>query len=201
MMTSGKELPNEMELFQRFAQGDMVAFKKIYDQYNPPLSSFIQKMVKSLDLTQEVVQYVWVVVWNDRTKLENVANPAGYLHRLARYKTYNYLKKIALDRDLMQKMARVSTELHNELEEMFDLKHQEALIKDAVQELSPQRKKIWEMSRTQHLSHEEIAEALQISKSTVNNQIVAASAQIKSFLENNGTLLSLATLFSLFKDY
>jgi len=101
---------------------------------------------------------------------------------------------------MMQRVKSYSTEYHDELQEMVDYKDSENLIKQAVDELPPQRKKIWELSRTHHLSHEEIASQLGLTKSTVNNQIVAASSHIRNYLESHGSLLALAALFYFFND-
>ncbi|WP_316831854.1 RNA polymerase sigma-70 factor [Pedobacter aquatilis] len=200
MKFQGKDLPNEMDIFQKFTQGDRGAFKQLYDHYNQPISSLISKMVKLPDLAEEIIQEVWVMLWNEREKMKTVETPAGYLRRIAVYKAFRYLRDISKNRELMEKIKSHSTDFHNELEEMVDFKDSEKLIQQAVDELPPQRKKIWELSRKAHMSHEEIANELGLTKSTVNNQISSASTHIRQYLENHGNLIALAALFLFLQD-
>lgn len=199
MTTLGKDLPNEMDIFLRFTEGDRTAFKQLYDYHNPNLSSLIQRMVKMPDLTEEIIQEVWIYLWNNREKLITVKLPGSYIRRAALNRAFYHLKNIARDHKMMESIKAYSTELHDELQEMVDYKDSEKLIQQAVDELPAQRKKIWELSRNKNLSHEEIATQMGLTKSTVNNQITEASKHIRIYLENHGTLLALAALIIFFK--
>jgi len=195
-----KDLPDEKEIFRRFTEGDRQAFKQLYEHYTSPLFTLIQGMVKIPDLTDEIVQEVWVNFWNNREKLSGVENPGAYLHRSVVNRAFNHLKKISRDKHAMERIRSFSTELHDEVQEMVNFKDSEKLIQEAVNELPAQRKKIWDLSRNQHKSHAEIAELLGITISTVNNQIGFASSHIRKYLETHGTLVALAALVAFLQD-
>jgi len=186
MAAQVRKLINEKAIFAALAEGDEAAFEKIYHCYNPRLAPFIEKMVHSADLTEEIIQEIFVQLWINRHLLADVAHPTAYLFNVATNRTLDYLKKIANNAKLMDRIAYGSTELVNDTEEQVVLRESTAIIKLAVEALPAQRKLIFNLSRVEGLTHEQIAEKLGISRNTVKNQLVTALKFIRIFTEKRG---------------
>ena len=186
------KLINETELFAELAEGNERAFETIYHHYNKRLAPFVDKMVRSPELAEEIVQDIFVHLWLNRQLLANVSHPTSYLFNIATNKTLDYLKKIANNAKLMDRIASRSTEYGNETEERVIFRESAAIIQMAVSALPEQRRLIYHLSRVEGLTHEQIAERLNISKHTVKNQMVHALKSIRIFAEKRASIFSIA---------
>lgn len=186
------KLINENELFAALAEGDERAFETIYHHYNKRLAPFVDKMVRSPELAEEIIQDIFVQLWMNRGILAGVQHPTSYLFNIATNRTLDYLKKIANNARLMDRIAYRSTEFSNETEERLIFKESAQIIEMAVSALPEQRKLIYHLSRNEGLTHEQIAERLNISRNTVKNQMVHALKAIRTFAEKRASVFSIA---------
>ncbi|RNL55565.1 RNA polymerase sigma-70 factor [Pedobacter jejuensis] len=186
------KLINETALFAELAKGNESAFETIYHHYNKRLAPFVEKMVRSPELAEEIIQDIFVQLWINRHLLEDVKHPTSYLFNIATNKTLDYLKKIANNAKLMDKIAYRSTELINDTEERVIFRESAAIIEMAVSALPEQRRMIYHLSRNEGLTHEQIAERLNISRNTVKNQLVTALKSIRQFTEKRASVFSVA---------
>ncbi|WP_316818400.1 RNA polymerase sigma-70 factor [Pedobacter nyackensis] len=192
-------LINEAELFSGLAKGDERCFDAIYNHYSNRLFPFVDKMVRSRNLAEEIVQDIFVQLWINRHLLENVQYPTAYLFNIAANKTLTYLKKISNNQKLVDKISAGYLDYSNDTEEQLILKESAKIIEMAVAQLPQQRRLIWELSRNEGLTHQQIADKLGISTSTVNNQLGHAMQHVRTFMNNRTGLLSLS-IFILLSD-
>ena len=192
MANTVHKLINETELFAELAAGNERAFETIYHHYNKRLAPFVDKMVRSPELAEEIVQDIFVHLWINRRLLANVSHPTSYLFNIATNKTLDYLKKISNNAKLMDRIAGRSTEYTNETEERVIFRESAAIIQMAVSALPEQRRLIYHLSRVEGLTHEQIAGRLHISRHTVKNQMVHALKSIRAFTEARASILSVA---------
>lgn len=190
-------LINESELLAGLAHGDERAFEKLYYHFSPRLFAFVDKMVRNRRITEEIIQDVFIQLWTKRAHIATVAHPTAYIFNIASNKTLDYQRKIASNKRLLEKVMASSSEFHNETEEQLVYNESAAIVQEAIAALPGQRRIIYELSRTEGLNHEQIAEKLGISKSTVANQMVSALKQIRTFLENRSGVFSYAVFFFL----
>jgi len=175
-------LPNESILFHRVAYGDEKAFTEIFYHYSKRIYPFVLKKTKSETIAEEIVQEIFIKLWTNREKLSHIENYESYIFAIAANKVYKHFKKIAGEEKLIKALWDRINELHYGTEEIIELKESEGLINKVIEQLPPQRKKIYQLSREQGLSHAEIAEQLKISPSTVNNQLTEALRYLKQHL-------------------
>jgi len=203
MSANPKILPNERELFARMATGDEAAFADIFFHYIPFLQPHIFKMTRSEEATQDIIHDTFISLWTRREKMPEVENFKSYIFTISTNKTYDWLKKEANERRAIAG-ARVRTmHFENTTEEAIDLNQSAEFINKAVNQLPPQRKLVFKLSREEGLSHEEIAERLNISKNTVSNHLTEALRSIKEYLQKipgatGPALLSIAMAARLF---
>ncbi|SFC03372.1 RNA polymerase sigma-70 factor, ECF subfamily [Parapedobacter composti] len=190
-------LIDDSELFARLARGDERAFEIIFHHYNRRLYPFILKMVRAEEAARELVQDIFVHLWLKRELLADIEHPTSYLFHVASNRTLNFMKQVSRNAQLMAQLAAGATELSYPTEERLAFRETAALIDTAVDQLPTQRKRIWELSRQEGLSHEEIAKRLGISRETVKKQITHAKRYIRRFLADRGSMLSLAVFMAM----
>jgi RNA polymerase sigma-70 factor (family 1) len=176
-------LPDEREIFAKMARGDQQAFAKIFYHYTQRIYGFILDKTKSETLTEEIVQEVFIKLWEKREEIALVSNPGGYIMQMAVNKMYDFLRKMASEEKLKQQVWSSMQTYSNITIEALDLKYSEQLINQAIEQLSSQRKKVFILSKKEGLSRHDIAERLNISVNTVDNQLREALIAIKSYLQ------------------
>lgn len=184
-------LINEKELFAAFAEGDEAAFRQIYHHYKKRLFPFVLKMTHSEDQAEELVQEIFIQLWLSRSAFKTIQYPTSYIFQIASNKTLNHLKKVASNTGLIEKAFYGQPEWSTNTEDTIAFRESRAMIDSAVSELPSQRQLIYRLSREEGLSLDEIAERLNLSRSTVKNQLGHALRSIRDFLEQKASILTL----------
>lgn len=176
-------VPDERIYWKKVAEGDEMAFRKIFHSYNQRLFPFVLKMVKEEVAAEEIVQDTFIKIWENRASIGEMENPGGYVFTISTNKTLNYLKKAANDTRLREKLLLRVKDEQNYAEELLAYKESNELIKGLVELLPPQRKLIYHLSREEGLGYDDIAAQLKISRHTVKNQLVDALRFLRTELK------------------
>ena len=185
------DFDSEQLLFRRVSEGDRNAFRLLFELYSGRLTTFIYKLTKSETVAAELVQDIFVNLWVRRSHLADLNNPQAYLFTMASNRTIDHLRKVSAESKMLDGLwARFSN--HNEAtEEAYNAKECSDLINKAVVQLSVQKQKIFRLSRYEGLKHEEIADYLGLSKSTVKNHLVETLRHIRTYLHHHSETLLL----------
>ncbi len=192
---------DEKHLFSLIADGDTNAFTEIFHKYNSRIYPFVLKMINSDYQAEEIVQEVFLNLWNKRENLRDIRSPQAYIFTMATNRTLNQMKRISNESRLIQEVTVAMRSVHiTTIEEWMDGKETEHLLHDAINLLPPQRQRVYKLSREEGKSYKEIAEELNISPSTVKNHLVEAAHSIKQYLQNTPGG-SIALLFFICETY
>lgn len=184
-------LLNEKELFTRMSQGDEAAFTEIFYHYTQRIYTYILHKTKSPETAEEIVQEVFIKIWKTRENFSNVQNYESFLFTMASNKLIDFFRRMAHQEKLKKEVWSTIQETSNVTIEELDFRHSQELINLAVEQLSPQRKKIFLLNKEQGLTRQEIADLLGLSFSTVNNHLNEAVRLVKEQLEKTpGTSLA-----------
>jgi len=186
----GNNTYTDRELLQQVAGGDTTAFRQLFDLYKIRLFSFVLQMTHSRVDAEEIVQDVFTKLWEGRANLTSVEYPGKYIYTIARNKTLNHLTKLARDRRLLQQLWVNISQSDNATEDLLQAQESQQLINEAVSRLSVQWQTIFQLSREQGLTHEEIAARLGLSKSRVKNILVEILKHIREYLARYSVILS-----------
>ncbi|HVI47502.1 MAG TPA: RNA polymerase sigma-70 factor [Chitinophaga sp.] len=186
----------EKELLLNVSQGDEVAFATLFYTYHNRLGAFVLQLTGSLPLAEEIVQEVFIRIWEKRDKLSQVTYFHPYLYAVAKNYTLSFLKKMG--REMARRQEWEMSVAASQEDDHTVFYH--AIIDQAVAELPAQRQKVYLMSRDEGLRQAEIAERLAISLETVKKHMVLALRSIRSYAlahpEINLLLLLITSLFS-----
>lgn len=185
----------DKQLIELIAQGDETAFTAIYNRYYESLCRSGFKRLQNESIVEELVQDVFVNLWNKAGELDPEGNIKSYLFATLRNKVLHELRSSMV----MAKHARIICQQQNQFAEdsysLMHSKHLEEKFESVVKELPPQCREAFTLSRFEELSYKSIAERMDISVNTVEKHIgKALSILRRAFKEYDITLIALFSL-------
>jgi RNA polymerase sigma-70 factor (ECF subfamily) len=183
------DLYDMRECFQRLARGDASAFETIFEFYKKRVFGLALKMLKSETEAEEIVQDVFLSIWLAKANLSYINDPEAYLFTITYNTIYTRLKKASRNRELLNTIIHHLTEIQNTTDETVAAHETGELINEAIQQLPPQQRAVYELSKQEGLSYNEIAERMHLSRNTVRNHLSEAMKTIRTFLKKAALLL------------
>lgn len=176
---------DEKETIVQLKDGNHEAFAWIYDTYWSQVYNFCRLYITSIEDSKEVVQQVFVKVWEARALIKENENFKGFLFIITRNIIFNQSKK-RFNEDfyklsVLKAYSESNTEAQYEIEEELAVKQLGNYINLLIDKLPPRQKEVFVLSRQSHLSYKEISIRLNISEKTVEHHIAKA---IKFLREN-----------------
>lgn len=167
-----KEYPERYkELVNKIREGDQAAFEELFQNYYSRLCVFSNSYVKSLDLARDVVQEVYIKIWDNKENFYIKQSLKAYLYQAVRNQSLNFLQQ-------KKQMERLEKRLKKQHEISVSSRTEELNTEELsqkvwrlVEELPERRRTIFILYRKHGLSYAEIAEVLGIARKTVENQM------------------------------
>jgi len=184
-------LHDEKELLRLVARGDAKAFRRLFEVYYDPMYSTSLMYTKVHELAEDVVQQAFLRIWEKRGTLETIDQFGAYLFIIARNETINILRKQSSHRTYIQHIRELFDTERDTPEEQMIIKQKRALLHLAVENLPPQQRLAYRLSREKGLSYEEIAADMRLSINTVKGHVSAALRSIREFLQRHRKELTL----------
>ena len=156
-------------------------FKILFERFKKPVHDYVRTITGSDELAQEIAQEVFIRLWRKMGSYDEIENIDFYTFRIARNECMRYFKKAAVETHMLQELQKRMTAENNNVSEYINFKETEGLLDKAIASLSPQRQKVYLLSRRQGMRIEEIAAEMQISYNTVRNHLVEALRQIRHY--------------------
>jgi RNA polymerase sigma-70 factor (ECF subfamily) len=169
-------------MLHRLKQGDEKAFESIYAHYSPKMYGNLLKLLKSTSLAAEVLQDVFVKIWDYRHSIDSSKSFSAFLFKIAENRIYDIYRKSARDKKLAQHFLKTATEAYEHIETTIYQKEHVHFLQKAVDKLPTRRKQIFTLCKLEGRSYEEVSCALGISVSTISDHIVKANRTIKDYL-------------------
>lgn len=177
---------NEQELLEQLSTSDEKSFKLLFDNYNPRLLHYISRFTKCKEMAEELVLDVFMKIWTGRNIMNQVENFNAFLFKIARNKSIDFLRSTAKDPKLKELLwQEIQLSSCEKSDDPLLLHEFEEKVREVIFLLSPQRQKVFNLSRDQDLTHDQIARMLNISKSTVNIHLVESRKFIRLHLSKS----------------
>ncbi|KPK82654.1 MAG: hypothetical protein AMS27_14375 [Bacteroides sp. SM23_62_1] len=175
---------SDYDIITRLKKNDLKTLQDLFDAYYKKLVRHSIKFVMKKEIAEEIVQDIFIRIWNNRETLTIEKSIDAYLFASVRNGSINYLKsKYAKIRFVDLDDTGISPLYHTDEDDIITGELLKAL-HQAIHSLPPRCKVIFNLSRNAGLSNEEIANQLNISKKTVQAQIGIAIQKIKKHLGN-----------------
>lgn len=191
-----KVFPDDIELVTKLQKGRIEAFDLIYEKYSAKLYAFGLKYLRSTAEAEELVQSVFLKLWENHKNLKKGLSFKSYLFTIAYNDICNLFRKRNYEQIFINDTLYENSHPSFSIEESIDYKSVLDQVEQIVDKLPEKQKNIFLKSRKEGKSTKEIAEEVGLSPGTVDNYISEALKFIKSRLRNEDLMLLL--FFSLF---
>jgi RNA polymerase sigma-70 factor (ECF subfamily) len=170
--------------------GEIAALRELFNETNQSLLNYSFRISQDKHIAEEVVQDVFINIWNNRELIDIKGSVKSYLFQSVHNYTINKLIKNKTQRNSLAVLVseeawqyiEANYEVNDYLIEKLESEDTEKLIHSIVEELPQQCREIFFLSRYEGLTNSEIAHKLNVSLSTVKTQIYRALDKIKQQL-------------------
>lgn len=193
------DLP-ENALIDLVKQSDQYAFRELYDRYSGKLYGNIQRMTKSSDVADDILQVVFVKIWENRFIIDTDRSFKSFIYQIAQNAVFDNFRKEARQRALASATSRHREELENSespIEKWLGQKEDKTVLENAVEKLPPRRREIYQLCKLEGLTYAQVSKILGVSTSTINDHIVKASKTLKEHLLHTRYYILLLCFFIL----
>ncbi|MFD2968744.1 RNA polymerase sigma-70 factor [Sphingobacterium bambusae] len=184
---------NDMDLVALVQTDDYDAYTELYRRYAIPLLHHAFQKTKDREDAKDVVQEVFTMLWTKRRDLAINRNLSGFLYKSVLNITLNQLMHQEVKEKYMMSMELYASEQIPVADHLIREKQLTALIEHEVARLSPKMREVFELSRKEYLTHQEIAQRLGLSEQTVSKHITNA---LKILRKRLGIIVYLIMLFN-----
>lgn len=189
MKTVEKISWNEDELFNYVKAGNKDAFEQLYRNHSVGIYCNLRKMTKNDALAKELLQDVFIKVWEKKAVLNPKKPFQFYLFRIAQNSVTDFYRRVRRDNHMIENLRLLTSEItHQPIESVIAGEEEELMLK-AMEALPPQRKKIFILCKLEGKSYEEVSGLLGISTSTIGDHIVKGTKYIRKQLIKAGDIL------------
>jgi len=162
--------------------GNEQAFEQLFRAQYPALCGYARKYLDDVDQAEEVVQEMFFNFWQKKEKLEINISLEAYLFRSVRNSCLNYLKHLKIREEHRLATSHEIRKKEQEVHDSVETLELQEKIENVIEQLPPERKKIFRMSRYEELKYKEIADKLNISVKTVEAQMSKALKFLRQHL-------------------
>lgn len=178
-------------ILQRIAQDDESAYASLFQEFYVQLCRFSVKYVREETISEEIVQEVFLTLWEKRNDLVIHSSLKAYLFQSVKNSSLNYLNSRFAKQDFQRDYFDQKEVPVNDTQEALAHDELQKIVQEAIDQLPTKCRAIYSLSRNTGMSYKEIAEHLGISIKTVESQMGIALKRLRTFLQHHWELLTL----------
>ena len=186
---------SEKELVCLLREGHEGALRALYDIHVRKLHYFVLRTAKSRQLAEDVVQDVFIKIWESRTLVDPEQPFKTYLYTIAKRHLLNLLKRLQHESGILEEIRKSTQPAESTTELQVEYSESNLLLSEAISKLPRQCKEVFIRCKVQGLSYKQVAAEMQITEGTVNSQMVRALRSIRRYLSFNNALMSVLMFF------
>lgn len=173
----------ELFIFSRMVKGDKNAFRFFFDKYYNYLCNFVNVYIRDPDMSEEIVQGIYVYFWENREKIKIEISIESYLLRAAKYKSLNYIRNNKIRGIIHEKLYEFTETSYEMPVNVISTGQLREIIEKSVNSLPERCREIYILGKEKNLTYKEIASELDISVKTVENQMGKALKRLREMLK------------------
>jgi RNA polymerase sigma-70 factor, ECF subfamily len=181
----------DAEIVKGLQTGDQRAYGMMFRLYFQPLSIYAKSILTDSEQSRDIVQEVFLKIWNSRDSLEISISLKSFLYKMVHNACISHLRKektrqsvnaLSYD-DVQLRLQAFDIEGDDHFFDVILSEELDLLLYKAIDQLPPQCKQVFLLRRYGQLPYEEIAQKLSVSLSTIKTQMVRAMEKLKESLE------------------
>jgi len=162
----------DLFLWSKVKQGDKEAFELLFNKYYTVLCILSRRYTDDLSMSREIIQNLFIYLWEHRTDLDITCCLKSYLFRAAKFNSIRYVEKDRKNGIHLDHFPE--TEQDETFFDHVEYAELQGKILETIESLPDQCKRVFTMSRFEQLRYSDIAERLDISIKTVESHISKA---------------------------
>lgn len=188
---------DEKKLLHRLQYGDREAFQEIYQYYFPRLSAYVLKFIKAPQHTEDILQEVFIKLWEIRETIDPEKYFSGYIYTITKNLVFKFLKHAANTPEVTDEILISIATGVNAVDEIAEWKELQTAIHNAILLLPPKRQEVFLMCREENMSYDQASAKLGISRNTIKEHMVLAMKFIREHLKAQSVISISAPLLTL----
>lgn len=182
-------------LLNALQNGSKSAFETIYHRLADKLLQYINSRVRDREVSEEIVQEVFLSLWLNKTEFESFSALEAYLFKASKYQILNYIRSEEVRNRYAEHLTLFfAQEYDNSVEQMINMEDLKAVIEQHIEQLPPKCQEAFRLSRYMHKSIAETAELMGISTRTVENYITQALTHLRKNLTHYHWIMAMIYL-------
>jgi RNA polymerase sigma-70 factor (ECF subfamily) len=176
---------NEPALLKSIAAGDTRAFSQVYHRYAGKTYATVMTYVKNEAEAEEIVQQVFVKIWERRSSLAGIRSFSDYLFILVRNSVFDYFNRLTRHARLADVVSRDAVGTEDEAERLLSQKQYDQLVEKAIRQLPERQREVYLLAERQCLGYDDIARAMQISRPTAKKHMELARKSLRAYISRH----------------
>jgi RNA polymerase sigma-70 factor (family 1) len=185
---------SDHELAVLLQEDDRAAFAEIYDRYKKALYIHAFHRLRDREEAKDLVQQLFATLWDNRKTLLLKSHLSGYLYAAVRNRVFKFIAHQQVESSYIASIEQSINAGDCITDHRIREKELQLIIEKEISALPTKMREIFELSRKSHLSHQQIAEQLELSEKTVRNQVNNALKVLRVKLGMLSVLLFLMNL-------
>jgi|GEM_PF-402010 len=186
---------SDLELWQFCQQDDMRAYNELFDRYFPKLYRLSLNHIREAAIAEELAMDLLCSLWFKRHRLTIKTDISTYFFRSMKNHIINQLKKNIPVTTTLESVKEHKLVSENHADAQVMASDVEKAYRVNLEQLSPQRRRVFQLSREENLTYAEIAQEMNISVNAVENYMVAALSSLRNGMKEYTTTLILLIIF------
>lgn len=180
---------DEKDLLLRLQGGDHRAFETLYHRYSRQLIAKLDRKLAHASESEDILQELFIKVWERREQLDPDGPFAGYLYRIGERMVTDHFRRVARTSALHGEVRRDSTEITTPTDDRVATGETQRLIQQAVDRLPPQQRRTFSLCKLEGKTHKEAAAIMQVSPETVHAHLTKAVKAVKAHFQDGTDVL------------
>lgn len=173
-------IPIESKILKELKKGDHSAFEKIFERYSKQLFQFSLSYLKSEEAAKDIVQEVFIKIWNSRRELKTDTSFQSYLFTITLNSVRKYFNQLSKLNELKHDILFDSLGLKPDFDDRSDYQLMLDKLEELIKQMPEKRREVCIKKKIEEKSLKEISEELGITTKTVEYHITEAMRFLKS---------------------
>ncbi len=174
--------------------GREMAFNYFYEKYSLQLYRKLLKMVQIDVVAEELLQDLFMKIWENRDKIDPQQSFKAYLYRIAERIVYDYFRKLAREAKASNFIIANSSDVDEQFDADLLETEMRSKIQEAIAKLPEQQRIVFNLCKIEGKSYEEVGHILGITPGTINTHITRATKKIKAYLSQKDNLILIMSM-------
>lgn len=173
-------VPIESRVLRDLKAGDHAAFEEIFERYSKQLYLFSLSYLKSEEAAEDIVQEVFIKIWNNRAAIKTDTSFQSYIFTIAMNSIRKYFNQLSRQNELRHHVLFETFDFRTDFDDRSDYQRLLYKLQELIHQMPEKRREVFIKKKLEDRSLKEIADELNITPKTVEYHITEAMRFLKS---------------------